>query len=83
MFSGLTPACDGVLGPLGEEIPDLAHHVLVVGLLLHGLRLALHVHQDHRALRLPYHGGHAGVAAERGNVVDEARAGFEGGRGGA
>ena len=57
------------------------HHVLVAGLPLHGLRFALHVHQDHGASSIGHHRGHAGIAAERGNVVDDARAGFEG-RGG-
>src|SRR5215218_5563161 len=46
---------DGILGPPREELPDLAHHVLVVGFHLHGLRLALHVHQDHGACRFVYH----------------------------
>src|SRR5215217_9313903 len=69
---------DSVLGPLSQEVSDLANHVLVVGVLLHGLRLALHVHEDHRALSFLYYRDHAGVAAESGNVVEEACAGFEG-----
>lgn len=57
MFSSLTPPY-GVLRSTGEEVPDLAHHVLVARVLLHALRLAQHVHEDHRAIPLSYQARH-------------------------
>src|SRR5215210_6787721 len=66
----------------GEEVAHLAHNVAVAGVALHSLRLAKHVHQDQRTARVGDERGHAGIAAQRGDVVDDAGSGLEGGFGG-
>ena len=48
---------------LGKEGVDLRHDVLVDGRRLHGLGLAQHVHEDHRAVRVADDGHHLGIHA--------------------
>src|SRR3712207_6558041 len=69
---------DGALGPPVEEVAHLTHHVVVAGVALHGLRLTEHVHQNYGAPRLSHHVGHAGVSAQRADVVHDAGPGLEG-----
>ena len=48
------------LDPFGEEVAHLGHDVVVGGIVLHRLRLALHVHQDQPGARLPHRLEHSG-----------------------
>ena len=61
--------------PLGEEVADLGHHVVVAGLALHRARLALHVHGDHRSAVAGRDLEHRLAGA--GDVVDQVGAGSE------
>ena len=55
--------------------PNLAHHVIILNVLLHRGRVAAHVHEDDRHFCHRGHGGHSGRVAKRAHVVDDVRAG--------
>jgi hypothetical protein len=75
MRSGAMPGRDGEGDALLQEGPHVVDHVAVARVVLHGARLAEHVHQAALAARLGDHGRHLRIAAQRGDVVDEARPG--------
>ena len=69
-FSSFEPLVHRPVEPLHEEGVHLLDHVLVDRVVLHGLGLAQHVHEDHRAAGVADHGHHLRVHAQRGDVVD-------------
>ena len=69
------------LQSLAEEFIHRLHHVVVVRVLLHRLRGALHVHRDVACARRGDRAPHLGVRAMGGDVVDQTRAGVQRGAG--
>ena len=63
----------GCLG--GEILLHLCHYIVVRRVLLHGRRLALHVHDDAARIARCGHLDHSGIAKAR-NVVDDGCAGL-------
>ncbi len=71
----------GEIQPFPKEVPDFPQQVVVVRLALHIPGSALHVHQDHRRLKLGGQGGHIRVETQGADVIDQSGAGAEGGPG--
>ena len=71
------PSRHGELQALCEEPLDVVDDVLIAGVLLHRARLAEHVHQAAVGVAVGDQPGHLRIAAKRGDVVDERRAGIE------
>ena len=56
---------------LGEVVDDLERHVTIVGERLHGLRVALHMHEDIGYLQGGYRAVHLGVKCSARDIVDD------------
>jgi hypothetical protein len=76
---GTEPGELGRLDALAQELLHLGDDIDVVRRLLHGLRVAAHVHQHHARPGVARDGEHRLVAAPR-DVVHDARPRLEGGR---
>ena len=61
----------------GQELPDLHQHIVVVHGLLHGARIARHVHQADRHTEFG-RGRHRPFMPERGHIIDETCTGGNG-----
>ena len=59
----------------GQIIAHLIDHILILGLVLHGLGLALHVHQHHRHAQLGRCGNRS-VRAQSGDIIPDISAGL-------
>ena len=68
---------DRELDALLEEGADVVDDVVVAGVVLHGARLAEHVHQAAVAAAIGHEAGELGLLAEGGDVVDEGGAGVD------
>ena len=75
--SAAMPAVRAAASRSHEEVADLAHHVVVVRVLLHRARLTLHVHRDVARAGVRDDAEQVGIVAPGGDVVDDRRAGFE------
>ena len=75
------PGRPGGLQPLAQERAHLADDVVVAGVVLHGPRLAPHVHQAHRRAALGDQGEDLRLGAAGGDVVDHRGPGAQRGLG--
>lgn len=65
----------------GEPCGDFLDDIAIARSLLHGLRIALHVHDDDAAAACGAEGWHGGIGGEAADVVDDFGAGIERGLG--
>ena len=68
------PAAAQAVQPRREVIVDVQRRIAVWRILLHGARLALHMHEDDRGAALGDDPQAVGIAGQRGHVVDDAGA---------
>ena len=73
------PAALARLDARFQVVEHLEHHVVVGGIVLHGLGLALRVHEHHVEARLRRHVQAGRIVAQRRHVVEDLGAGFRGG----
>lgn len=71
------PMCLSSMRPLTKETDHLRHDITVRGVLLHGPRIALHVHENDRCAVSGDHLRHPARTTERANIVDEKRPSIE------
>ncbi len=71
------PLRDRELDPLGQERLDVVDHVVVARVLLHRPRVPEHVHQRQLAAAIGAERGQLRLGPQRGDVVDDLRAGVE------